>query len=58
MNVFGYVWEAVFHCEVPSIEAVHLRIRQFRQICFPTFTSEEDVILSPKNDRGRLSVSQ
>src|SRR5215813_2930817 len=58
LDVCGNLLKTVLHCKVTGVEAVHLRLGQVSQISFSSFASEEDVILSPKDECLWLAITQ
>jgi hypothetical protein len=41
--------KAIFHSKVPRVESMHLGIRQVLEVCFSSFSSKENIILTPEN---------
>ncbi len=48
--------EAVFQCEVPGVESMHLRIRQIARIGLAALRGEENIVLSPEDQGLRLTL--
>src|SRR5690242_19275198 len=57
-DVRGDVVEMVFRSEMTRLEPVHLRRRQVRQVGLATLAGEENVILTPEDDRPRLPLAK
>ena len=55
---FGDRLEAILDGEVTGIEPVQFRLRQIAQVRLAALRREEDVVLSPEDQRLRLPIAQ
>src|SRR5690625_1904977 len=54
----GYLLEVIVECEVASIEEVEFGSRQIFQVGARTRLGEEEIILSPGEEKGRTSLTE